>query len=150
MKKSSIEYYDWIDDVGPELLKNLNEILVAKGVEPLRDLHGGAFKDNTWVDILESEDYRNYWHAYIHVWGERLNNDSYQVVYFPEDDDDKNWEYYTKALREWAKEVYDPVDPNWTDDLVTAMRKLVKENFSNHVSDDDDESARKVVFWWCW
>lgn len=145
MKKQTVDYYDWIDDVKPVLLSNLNELLVAKGVQPLQDFHGGSFKDGKWVGVLESRDYRNYWHAYIEVWGEHLSNDSYQVVYFPDPDDDEQWEYYIKLLREWAVKVYNPTDPNWTDDLVIAVRKLVKENFTV----DDSESCR-TVFWWCW
>lgn len=145
MKKQTVDYYDGIDDFIPSILANLNEILVAKGVQPLQDLHGGAFKDGKWVGILESEDYRNYWHAYIERWGERLNNDSYQVVYFPAADDDKQWNYYIEKLREWAVEVYDPVDPNWTDDLVAAVRKTVKENFPK-----EEYDSHRVVIWWCW
>ena len=56
MKTKTINSYDWIEDVGPEILKNLNELLVAKGIEPLHDLHGGSFLDNKWVGVLESKD----------------------------------------------------------------------------------------------
>lgn len=141
MKTTTVEVYDWIEDVGPELLKNLNELLVTKGVESLRDLHGGAFKDGRWVGVLESDDYRNYWHAYLELWGERLHNDNYQAMYFPEHDNDEEWDYCKEQLREWAVSHYKPTDPNWTDDLVTAMRKLVVEHFPN-----DEE----IVFKWSW
>lgn len=157
MRKHTVDYYDWIDDVGPVLLANLNELLEVKGVEPVRDLHGGTFKTLTelhdgtfkngkWVSSLESEDYRNYWHAYIHLWGEKLQNDSFQVVYFPNPDKDEEWEYCIKSLREWAVQVYKPADPTWTDDLVSAMRKVVKDHFPL----DKHEDYCKVVFWWCW
>ena len=93
MKTKTIETYDWIEDVQPELLKNLNELLVAKGIEPLEHLHGGSFLDGKWVSILKSKDYRNYWHAYLELWGEGLDNDNYQAMWFPEHDYDKGWEY---------------------------------------------------------
>jgi len=141
MKSKSVDTFDWMEYVQPELLKHLNELLVAKGIEPLRELHGGTFLDGKWVGVLESNDYRNYWHAYLELWGERLRNDSYQSVYFPVHDDDEEWDYCKEQLREWAVQVYKPTDPNWTDDLVTAMRKVVTEHFPN------DE---QIIFWWCW
>ena len=141
MKTTTTEVYNWMEDVGPELLKNLNELLVTKGVEPLRDLHGGTFKDGRWVGVLESDDYRNYWHAYLELWGERLHNDNYQAMYFPEHDSDEEWDYCKEQLREWAVSHYKPTDPNWTDDLVDAMRRVVKEHFP-----DDEE----IVFKWSW
>jgi hypothetical protein len=144
IKSYNIEAYNWIEDVGPELLKNLNELLEVKGIEPLNDLHGGSFLDGKWVGVLESHDYRNYWHAYIELWGERLHNDNYQAMWFPEHENDEEWDYCKEQLREWANgqyRSYEHTDPNWTDDLVTAMRKLVTENFPN------DE---RIVFWWSW
>ena len=144
MKTTIIEAYDWMEDVGPELLKNLNELLVVKGIEPLPDLHGGAFKDGRWVGVLESKDYRNYWHAYLELWGERLHNDSYQSMWFNEVDNDEEWDYCKERLREWANHPYRSYphsDPNWTDDLVDAMRRVVKEHFPED---------REIVFKWCW
>lgn len=142
MRTQTIQVYDWMDDVSPELLKNLNELLVAKGIEPLHDLHGGAFLDGKWVGVLDSKDYRNYWHAYLELWGERLHNDNYQAMWFPEHDNDEEWEYCKERLLEWSSDrTYEHTDPNWTDDLVTAMRKLVTEHFP------DD---KRIVFWWSW
>ena len=141
MKTETINTYDWMTDVRPELLKNLNELLVAKNIEPLNQLHGGTFKDGKWVGVLESEDYRNYWHAYLELWGEKLHNDSYQSMWFNEHDNDEEWDYCKEQLREWAVSHYKPTDPNWTDDLVDAMRKVVKEHFPY-----DEE----VVFKWSW
>jgi hypothetical protein len=144
MKTKTVEAFDWQEDVEPELLKNLNELLVAKNVEPMDQLHGGAFLDGKWVSISETRDYRNYWHAYIELWGEKLHNDSYQTMWFPAHDDDEEWEYCRDRLREWSASPtngHKHVDPNWTDDLVTSMRKVVKEHFPY------DE---RVVFWWCW
>lgn len=144
MNSKEITTYDWIEDVGPEILKNLNELLVAKGIEPVHDLHGGSFKDNKWVDISDSRDYRNYWHAYLEAWGENLRNDSYQSTFFPEHDNDKEWESWKEYLRNWANHIYrnyNHTDPNWTDDLVDAVRKTARENFP------DDE---RITFWWCW
>ena len=47
--------------------------------------------DGKWVGVSESRDYRNYWHAYVEMWGERLHNDSYQNVWFNDADDDEEW-----------------------------------------------------------
>lgn len=141
MKTKTIETYDWMEDVKPELLKNLNALLVAKGIEPLKDLHGGSFLDGKWVGVMESRDYRNYWHAYVEMWGEGLRNDSFQNVYFNDPNDDIEWDWYKESLRKWAIQQYRPTDPNWTDDLIIAMRKLVKEHFPI-----DEE----VVFKWSW
>ena len=143
MKTESVKTYDWMTDVRPELLKNLNELLVAKGIDPLTELHGGRFKDGKWVgyDVPDTNDYRNYWHAYLELWGERLFNDSYQSMWFNAHDLDEEWDYYKERLREWAAKVYKPTDPYWTDDLVDAMRRVVKEHFPY-----DEE----VVFKWCW
>ena len=55
MEKHTVDYYEWMDDVGPAILANLNELLVAKGIEPLRELHGGTFKDGKWVDVWLSD-----------------------------------------------------------------------------------------------
>jgi hypothetical protein len=149
MKSSQTTTYDWQEDVEPVLRANLNELLVAKGIEPLADLHGGAFLDGRWVSVTESRDYRNYWHAYVEMWGERLHNDSYQNVWFNDADDDEEWDYCVKHLREWANHVYRQyghTDPNWTDDLVTALRKTIKEHFPR----DEVYGGHPVVFWWCW
>ena len=75
---------------------------------------------------------------------EGLYNDNYQAVWFPEHDNDEEWDYCKERLRKWSNgkyRVYDHTDPNWTDDLVDAVRKIVVENFPN------DE---RIVFWWCW
>jgi hypothetical protein len=145
METTTIKVYDWMNDVGPELLNNLNELLEAKGIELLRDLHGGLFKDGKWVGYGENtNDYRNYWHAYLELWGEKLHNDSYQSMWFNEADNDEEWDYCKERLREWSNgeyRTYNHTDPNWTDDLVDAMRKVVKEHFPY-----DEE----VVFKWCW
>jgi hypothetical protein len=150
MKTEQITTYNWQQDVGPELLKNLNEILEAKGIEPLHDLHGGRFKDGKWVGFgIETNDYRNYWHAYIELWGERLFNDSYQNVWFNDADDDSEWDYCRDRLRAWSSGRYRGsahADPNWTDDLVTAMRQVVKEHFPS----DGTYGGHPVVFWWSW
>jgi hypothetical protein len=144
MKTQTIETYDWMEDVEPELLKNLNELLAKKGIDPMEQLHGGAFLDGKWVSVSESNDYRNYWHAYLEVWGEKLHNDSYQTVWFNDPDDDEEWRWYKEHLREWSSKPtngYKHTDPNWTDDLVDAMRKVVKE----HLPYD-----KRTVFWWSW
>ena len=149
MKTQTVETYDWQEDVEPVLRANLNELLVAKGIEPLNDLHGGTFLDGKWVGVSESRDYRNYWHAYLELWGERLHNDSYQNVWFNDADDDEEWDYCIEHLRKWANHIYrqyNHTDPNWTDDLVIAMRKVVKEHFPK----DEVYGGHPVVLWWSW
>lgn len=149
MKTETIETYDWQEDVEPALLDNLNKLLVAKGIEPLDQLQGGRFKDGKWVEYdVESKDYRNYWHAYLELWGEHLRNDSYQETWFDEPDDDDGWENCKEILRNWSKSQYNYVyaDPNWTDDLVDAMRKVVTEHFPVN----SKWGGCRVVFWWSW
>ena len=80
------------------------------------------------------------------MWGERLHNDSYQSVWFNDADDDEEWDYYKERLRKWAVQTYRPTDPNWTDDLVTAMRRVVQEHFPR----DETYGGHPVVFWWSW
>jgi hypothetical protein len=83
MTPKTVEYYDWFEDLQPIILANLNEILVSKGITPLHDLHGGQFYEGKWERVNGHSDYRNYWHAYIDLWGERVRNDSYDEIYFP-------------------------------------------------------------------
>ena len=131
MTPKNVEYYDWFEDLEPIVLANLNEILVSKGIEPLEHFRGGAFKDGKWVGICDSEDYRNYWHLYIDLWGGRVRNDSYDEVYFPWCDDDEEWEYwYEKADKfcDVKRSGYVHADPQWGRDLVTAIRKLCKDH----------------------
>lgn len=146
MTPKTVEYYDWINDVGPAILKNLNELLVADGVEPLRDLHGGSFLDNKWVKVLDSNDYRNYWHVYLELFGERMSNDQYQVVYFPDSGED--WDYAYERADEFCspkRSGYEHTDPQWARLLVTATKKWVDEYVT-----PDEYGGRRVVFWWSW
>ena len=114
LKPEMIATYDWMDDIEPIILKNLNELLVAEGIEPLRDLHGGCFKDGKWVKPLDSDDYRNYWHVYVELFGEKLSNDNYQVVYFPHPDDDEGWDYlYGLADKFASGSTHKHSDPKW-------------------------------------
>jgi len=145
MQAKTTQYYDW-NDIEPEILKNLNELLVADGIDPIPDLHGGTFKDGKWVGILESNDYRNYWHVYLELWGERLYNDQYQVVYF--DHPDNEWSYSYEIAEKFCskdRSGYDHSDTNWARHLVTAVRKMLKDN--NLITDPDGE---EVVIWWSW
>jgi hypothetical protein len=139
-----MEYFDWMEDVGPAILQNLNELLVAKNIEPLVQLCGGSFKDGKWVGILDSKDYRNYWHVYLELFGEGLRNDQYQVEYFPEVEDDwyRCYELADKFCEEQQRSGYDHTDPHWARDLVTATKKWVDENVDPH--------NPKVTFWWSW
>lgn len=147
MEKRTVDYYDWIKEVGPAILAKLNGLLAAKGIDPLDQLHGGNFKDGKWVGSLESRDYRNYWHAYVELWGEDLRNDNFQFAYFPDPDDDEEWEGCAAELRAWTIKyrTYEHGDPNWADDLVSAVRAVVRENFQAN-----GYGTYKVLFWWCW
>lgn len=143
--KRTLEYFDWIQDVQPEILKNLNELLVKDGIEPLKQLNGGTFKDGKWVSVMDSNDYRNYWHLYLDLWGEHLTNDQFQVVYFPFEHE---WEYaYERADKFCSKERsgYEHSDPHWGRHLVTAVRKWIEENVES-----DEYGSMRVVFWWSW
>lgn len=126
----TVECYDWFEDLEPIVLANLNEILVSKGIEPLNEFRGGTFLDNKWVDICDSEDYRNYWHLYLDLWGERVRNDSYDEAYYPWCDDDEEWAYYYEKAEKFANRniTYKHTDPKWGCDLVTAIRKMCKDH----------------------
>lgn len=149
MKSKTLNYYDWFEDLKPQILENLNEILAEKGINPVRDLHGGAFKDGKWVGILESEDYRNYWHVWLELWGEGVRNDSYDTVWFPnihDDDSDDGWSWvYEKAEQFATERNKDHSDPKWACDLVTAVRKMLKDN--GFCKDLDGE---EIVIWYSW
>jgi hypothetical protein len=129
IQSKTAEYYDWFEDLEPIIVANLNEILVNKGIDPVPDLHGGAFKDGKWVGVLESRDYRNYWHAYLELWGERIRNDSWDEAYYAESDDDEDWSYwYEKAANPKGRSVYPWADPKWACDLVDAVRKMCRDH----------------------
>jgi hypothetical protein len=146
MKSKTITTYDWIEDVGPIILKNLNELLIRDGIEPLDTLHGGYFKDGKWVGALESRDYRNYWHVYTELFGENLHNDSYQVVYFPHPDTDEEWDYLYELAEKFAKNsTHEHSDMKWPRHLVTAIRKMCLNNLPI-----DDLDGSRIVFWWSW
>jgi hypothetical protein len=143
IRAKTTEYYDWFEDLEPIVLDNLNEILVSKGIDPLSRLHGGMFKDGKWVSIGEGNDYRNYWHLYLDLWGERVRNDSYDEACYPWCDDDEEWEYwYEKADKfcDVKRSGYVHSDPQWGRDLVTAIRKLCK----------DHNLYDGVLIKWCW
>ena len=147
MKVRTSEYYNWAEDFQPEILKNLNELLVADGIEPLKNLHGGTFKDGKWghrgADI---NDYRNYWHVYLELFGEGLSNDQFQVVYF--DHPDNDWEYWYSLAEQFADKArsgYDHSDPKWACHLVTAVRKMLKDH--NLITDPD---GKALTIWWSW
>lgn len=119
METKTTSYYDFYNAFQPELLKNINELLVQEGTDPVNSLHGGFWHDGKWVDPGEGE-YRNYWHAYLDCWGDGIRNDSYVSTYFADSDEDPDWEWYyeevTKRRGEYAKV------------LVDAVRKMVKEH----------------------
>ena len=150
MKPNKVETYDWMEDFGPTVAQNLNELLIAEGIDPLpqkNTLHSGLFKDGKWVGFGENtNDYRNYWHAYLELWGDGLRNDNYQVVYFPHWNNDEEWDYISDRAEKWTTDgQYKHSDPGWARKLVTAVRKTLKENI-----EPEDEDGYKIVFWWCW
>lgn len=119
MKPRTTYYFDWFEDIEPEILKNLNEILVDKGIEPMNDhLYGGFLKDGKWVSVSEGGEYRNYWHIFVGLWGEEIRNDHFVNIYFP--DDEEGLEY----CREKARKQYG----EWAVDLVDAVEKTVHEH----------------------
>ena len=150
IQTKTVETYDWMEDIEPILLENLNKILAQHGFEPARDLHGGAFKDGKWVGISDSKDYRNYWHVYIDLWGDKLHNDSYQKEYFPNVDDDEEWDYLYERADKFANNRYnghEHTDPHWARHIVTSVRKMLREHFTpNDVFGD----GYKLTFWWSW
>ena len=148
IKSRNVKVYDWMEHVQPVLLQYLNELLVQDGIEPLHDLHGGRFKDGKWVgyDVPGTNDYRNYWHAYLEAWGEGLRNDDYQRVHFWHPDLDKEWDAIAEQLEQWSVSHYEPTDPKWTRHLVQAMRRLVREDLPC----SEDEDFTEIVFWWSW
>lgn len=144
MKAKSLSYYDWFDDVEPQILTNLNEILVGKGWEPVDSLHGGAYKDGKWVSISESKDYRNYWHVYLEIWGENIRNDNYDEVWFPNIDNDEDWDDLCAAAERRSKH-HPTTDPKWPIDLVNAVRKMLRDN-----GRCKDPESQCIVFWYSW
>lgn len=129
IQPKTTEYYDWFEDLEPIIIANLNEILVSKGIDPVRDLHGGSFKDGHWVGVLESRDYRNYWHVYLDLWGERVRNDSFDTAYYPWCNDDEEWAYWYGQAEKFAQRgSYEHSDPRWACDLVDAVRKMCRDH----------------------
>lgn len=149
MQPKNLKYYDWFNDFEPEILKNLNELLMADGIEPVKSLHGGWFKDNKWVNVGGGE-YRNYWHVYLELWGDNVRNDSYDEVWFPNINDAAEWDYlYDEAegfaISSNASHNYVDADTNWPKHLVTAVKKMLADN--GFCTDPDGES---ILIWWCW
>lgn len=133
MKPRMVKYYDWFEDIEPVILENLNDILVSKNIEPLEDLHGGWFLDGKWVGVGNSTDYRNYWHVFIELWGERIHNGTYVNIYFPETLED--WDYARERAVEYRNE--------WAADLVEAVYKMVQDN-----PDLNEDWSTLVYFNW--
>lgn len=146
MTPKTITYYNFIEDLQPEILKNLNELLAADGIEPLDNLHGDSFKDGKWVSVTESKDYRNYWHLYLDLWGEHVRNDSFDEVWFPHVDNEDEWEYLYETALEFGQQIHRPTtDPTWPKHLVTAVRKMIADH--DLVKDQDGEC---ILIKWSW
>lgn len=131
MQTRTVEYYDWFKDFEPEVMQNLCDLLRAQGIDAPRDMHGGYFKDGKWVGIGEGE-YRNFWHCFLDCWGDDIRNDTYVTFYFPESDEDDEWQYHYDTVVETRGE--------WARDLVTAVRKVVR----------DHNWREPIVVWFSW
>ena len=149
MKSRTMKYYNWSEDLQPVILANLNELLAAEGTAPLRQLHGGTFKDGKWVSVMDSKDYRNYWHAYLDLFDEEgVRNDNFQDVYFSHHDNHEAWDELYQLAEKFGdvkRSNYTHSDPKWACNLVTAVRKMLKDN---DIVNDIDGSA--VTIWWSW
>lgn len=148
LQPKTLEYYDWMDDIQDKLLTNLNEILVYEGIEPCKSLHGGTFLDGKWVGVQDPNDYRNFWHVYLELFGEGLSNDQFQVLYVHHPDDNEGWQEYYDLAYEFCNPKNNPYnhsDPNWASHLVTAFRKTLVENITPTSID-----GYRLVFWWSW
>lgn len=156
MNLKTIEVCDWTNEFGPAVLDNLNKILVAKGIEPLKELHGGWFKDGKWVNITlhESSEYRNYWHIYADMWGEGIMNGHYQNVYFPNPNNDEEWDFLARyACGYRPNNDANVVYQNWPADLVHAVRMTLKEHFTCEEiggNGNFDKDTYRLVFEWDW
>lgn len=136
MKAKTVKYYDWFKDIQPELLKNIIATLASQGIAPPPSgFRGGYFKDGQWVDVGQGE-YRDYWHVFIEVWGERINNDSYVLIYFPDYDSDS-----------WDELRYNLVQKKgiWSTVVVDAVYKMLVDNKLY-----DKDGTADVLIWFSW
>lgn len=122
MKPSWRVYYDFRTQFEPELLKYLNALLVLEGTDPVQSLHGGLWHQGHWVEEGSEppldREYRNYWHAWLDLWGDRVSNGSYVSTWFPDAGDSVDWQaYFTQAQRRGA----------WARTLVGAVRALTRD-----------------------
>jgi len=102
MKPRIFEYYDFYEDIEPELLKNLNALLAEEGTDPITDLSSGYFKDGHWVNPSDGGEYRNFWHVWLEFFGEDIRNDSYVCTYFPLEVYDYVYERADEQYGLWA------------------------------------------------
>ena len=137
MKTKTVEYYNWFEDIQPEILKNLNALLAEQGIDPVRDLHGGYLADTKWVGVGEGE-YVNFWHAYLDVWGDEIRNDNYVITYYPQDDDEE-WAYCKEIIQKSKRNELVLL-------VVDAVRKMTKD----HNFYDEHGDTKPITIWFSW
>jgi hypothetical protein len=137
MTPKTLEYYDWFEDIEPEIVKNLNLLLADRGIEPVTSPYGGYLNGTEWVGAGQGE-YVNFWHAYVDLWGEGIHNDSYVNTYYPVNDDTE-WNYLKDILIGNNKHKLTLL-------LVDAVRMMVEE----HNFYDENGDCEPIVIWYSW
>lgn len=96
-------YYNWFNDIQPELCKNI------------------GITENQMSEYVDGK-YRNYWHVWLEIFSEDVQNDTYSRMYFPDDDD---YSCYKAALQ---KVIDDGRYGPWAFDLIDAVQKMVNDH----------------------
>jgi hypothetical protein len=131
MKAKRIKYYDWVD-VEAELCKTM-----GIHVDNFRDYHRVVYPDfDTKFKNTDNSPYYDCWHVWLDYWGEKLHNDSYNLVIFAHPDQDEEWDYLKNdAIKKRGE---------WVIPLMDAIRKLAKD-FGT-----DDGYLIKMLMWHSW
>jgi len=103
MTPRQITYYNWFDDIQPELCRNI-----------------GITEDE--ISEYVNGEYRNYWHVWLKIFAEDVQNDTFNKMYFPEDN---NYNYYKATLQKLIDTgQYGP----WAFDLIDSVQKMVNDH----------------------